>query len=490
MKKIWKNKKAGWLIFAAALGVSALAAGVFAWYLTRKNMTAKEAEAVLGAQAQAVRQDAVTKEGSVSVGTKSQVFKMDLSEFTEENVSYSWNMDGAALQLVNRNTGEAVGTDDTRLLEVEEVYVQVGEEITAGTPILKVTSDTLENIRSKLQHDAEEAKTAYEQAVISGKQSKKQAETEQKENQLYGQYADTEYQISVDELSEAAEALEKQLSEIQSSLTETQREKEEIEASIAEQEAALEKASYLAENQDRLEDTYGWLTAVNAKEDIERTIESLTESLETAEDNAEALEAESISLNRELLSAQKELEIGTAEAESARRLRQLNSTNAQEIYDVTAELADFEIQNALEDYESARQRLEDLDVYAPDGIISAEEDGIVTEVPVTAGDGLEEDTELISYNSYSDVTVTLTIEEENMDAAALGRKAEIVVSAFPDEIFIGKVTKIGDVEMNSNTNEANYEVIVTIQENASRLYEGMTASVTFYRDGSAQEEKQ
>ena len=336
----------------------------------------------------------------------------------------------------------------------------------------------------------EEAKNAYNQAETSGKLDKKQAEAELRENQLYGQYADTEYQITAEELSETVDSLSKQLEEVQSSLTETQQEQEELAASIAEQEAALLKADYLVENQDRMEDTYGWLTAVNAREDIERTIESLTDKLETAQENAASLEEESASLNRELSSAQMELETKTAEAESTRRLRVINSTNAQEIYDVTEQLADFETQNALEDYENAKQRLEKLDEYAPDGVISAEEDGIVTDVLVASGDGLEEDTQLISYNSYSDVTVTLTIEEEDMDAAALGSSAEIVVSAFPDEVFTGKVTEIGDAEINSNTNAATYEVVVTIQGNASRLYEGMTASVTFYRNGSAQEEKQ
>lgn len=489
MKKNWKKKKTGWLIFAIALCIVAGAAGIFAWYVTR-NSSAKRTEKIPDVRIQNAEQNTVTEEGSISVGTKSQLFEMDLSEFTDGNISYSWNMDGAMPRLVDQSTGNAAGTASTRLLEVEEVYVEVGEEITAGTPVLKVTSDTLEKIRSELESDVEEAKNAYNQAETSGKLDKKQAEAELRENQLYGQYADTEYQITAEELSETVDSLSKQLEEVQSSLTETQQEQEELAASIAEQEAALLKADYLVENQDRMEDTYGWLTAVNAREDIERTIESLTDKLETAQENTASLEEESASLNRELSSAQMELETKTAEAESTRRLRVINSTNAQEIYDVTEQLADFETQNALEDYENAKQRLEKLDEYAPDGVISAEEDGIVTDVLVASGDGLEEDTQLISYNSYSDVTVTLTIEEEDMDAAALGSSAEIVVSAFPDEVFTGKVTEIGDAEINSNTNAATYEVVVTIQGNASRLYEGMTASVTFYRNGSAQEEKQ
>lgn len=490
MKEFWKKKKTVWLAFGIIVLLIAAAAGIFAWYAVSKSVSGdRQTDGFLDMREQAGKKNTVTEEGSISVGTKSQVFEMDLSEFSGESVSYSWNMEGEMPQLVDQNTGNAAETSSSRLLKVEEVYVRVGEEVKAGDPLLKVTADTLEQIRSELQSDVDEAKETYDQAVTSGKQTQAEAAAELKENQLYGQYADTEYQIAVEELSEAVDTLTEQIGEKQSSLTEAKQEAEALEASVKEQEAALEKAVYLVESQDRLQDTYGWLTAVNAKEDIERTIENLNDELETAAESCTLLEEEIESLNRELLTAQKELETGTAEAESARKIRQIKSTNAQEIYDVTAELADFDTQNALEDYEKALDRLEELDSYVADQVIVAEADGIVTDVLVTAGDTLEEDTGIISYNSYSDVTVTLTVDEEDMDAAALGSSAQVTVSAFPDEILEGKVTEIGDAEINSNTNTTTYEVVVTIQENASRLYEGMTASVTFYRDGAGQEEE-
>ena len=93
-------------------------------------------------------------------------------------------------------------------------------------------------------------------------------------------------------------------------------------------------------------------------------------------------------------------------------------------------------------------------------------------MPISVGDSLVSDTELISYNSYEEVTITLTVEEADLDAAALGSSAEIAVAAFPDETF---------AQINSNTNTTVYEVVVTITKNASKLYEGMTAEVTFHR---------
>ena len=73
-----------------------------------------------------------------------------------------------------------------------------------------------------------------------------------------------------------------------------------------------------------------------------------------------------------------------------------------------------------------------------------------------------------------------------MDAAALDSFVEIAFTAYPDEIFTGKVTSIGDAQMDSNTNTTVYEVTVTIDAQAgSKLYEGMTAVVTLTRPESS-----
>lgn len=483
-KQIGKKKFAG--IFGLAVLMIGLAAGLGAFALTKKNAETKKQEQLQAERAQANRTQTVsttvTEEGTVSVGTNTQTFALDLSEYSQsDSTSFSWQAGNAFPQM-----GDIMGTQTTdssgRKLTVEEVYVEVGEEVHAGDPILKVTADTLSTIADELEADAEEAKAVYEQTLTSGQQSLAEAKAELSENQLYGTYADTEYLLAVSELSETVDSLQAQIEEVQQEKEETESEIAELQSDLEEQSTALENAAYVVKNQDRLEDTYGWLTAVNAKEDIERTMESLESSLETDQENLESLETELESLNRQLLEAQAALETGTIEAESARKTRNLKSENAEEIYDVAAQKAAFETQNAKDDYETAQARLEELQSYLKDQVIVAEADGVITEVPVGAGDSLVSDTELFSYNSYDEVTITLTVDESDLDAAALGSSAEILIAAFPDEIFEGTVTKIGDAQINSNTNTTVYEVVVTITKNASKLYEGMTAEVTFYRE--------
>lgn len=484
MKTDFKKNRKFLLPVMILILLIAIAAGGLAYYLTLRGKKEAQEAAMLQTRAvKSVKSDTVTAEGSVSVGTVSQTFEMDLSEFTGNDSSqFSWNM---GMNFPQMNMGASQGANSSssgnRQLTVEEVYVKVGEEVTKGDPILKVTSDTLEQIRQGLQSDVTDAKTVYDQMLTQQKQTEKEASVTLKENELYGKYADTEYNLAVAGLEETVTQLTEELEENETQLASAQVDLEKLQASLAEQKTVLENAVYTVNNEDRSNNAYGWLTAVNAKVDAQTVIENLETEIEENEDTITTLEKKAESIKTSLTAAQKELASGVIEAESTRKTRQINSENAQEIYDVATQLAACEAQNAKEDYETASARLEELDTYLAGQILCADGDGVITAVSITAGDSLQENTELIALNSYDDVTITLTMEEEDMDAAGLNSVAEVVFSAFPDEVFQGKVTEIGDAAIDSNTNTTTCEVVVTILENGSRLYEGMSAEVTFYR---------
>ena len=76
-----------------------------------------------------------------------------------------------------------------RKLEIEQVYVEAGQEIEAGTPILKLTQESVEGIRTELVQDATEAELVYQQALTSQKQTEVDAEGEYKLNSLYATYS-------------------------------------------------------------------------------------------------------------------------------------------------------------------------------------------------------------------------------------------------------------------------------------------------------------
>lgn len=474
-----------WVLAGVLVVVIAAGAGIAAYVITSRQTQQAAAEQQGRQNRQSVRSETVTEEGSVSVGTVSQTFELDLSEYTGENTQFSWENAGGGLSL---NFGQGMGgsaqgsaSSGTRQLTVEEVYVSVGEEVKAGDPILKVTADTLEEIRQGFTEDVSDAEETYEKMQTQLAQTQLEASTEQKENELYGAYADTEYELAVRELQETADSLTESIAEAQEALEKEQEELAELQAALAEQQEELETAAFTVESEDRNTNAYGWLVAVNAKVDLETLINNTESEIETLEESIDSRNENIASLNMQLVTAQKALATGTIEAESTRQTRTVKYESAQEIYDVTTELAQFDADNAKEDYDEAVSRLEELDTYIADQMICAASDGVITAVSISVGDTLQEGTELISLNSYDEVTITLTLDEDDMDAASLGSTAQITFAAFPDEIFEGEVTEIGDAQIDSNTNTTTYEVVVSILENASKLYEGMSAEVTFTR---------
>lgn len=436
-----------------------------------------------------------TEEGSISVGTVVQSFEMDLSEFTgSQSFDFSWDTGGMGGFPQMGNTGGAGGmssqnsfssqssSSDSRQLIVEELYVEVGQEVKAGDPVLKVTADTLAKIRSGLEDDVVEAKAEYDQLVTSQKQTEAEASAALTENQLYGQYADTEYNLTVAELQDSVDAAQTQLDTANGDLTATQEELTAAQESLASLNGVLENAVYIVDYSDRTADPYGWLSAVNSMEDTQTLIEGLESDIESLEKSISTLESDIENYTLNLSLAKKELETGTVQADSTRQTRAIKNENAQEIYDVKTALAEYECTSAKEGYEEALARLEELDTYLADQMLYAKKDGVITEVSVAAGDSLSYNTQLISLNSYDDITITLTLDESEIDLAYIGAEAIVTVPAFPGEQFIAKVTEHEDAQIDSDTNTTTYEIIVTIQENTSRLYEGMSAEVTFGGD--------
>ncbi len=128
------------------------------------------------------------------------------------------------------------------------------------------------------------------------------------------------------------------------------------------------------------------------------------------------------------------------------------------------------------------RKREEFDSVIIEQVISADNSGVVTEVYVAAGDYLTGNMDLLSLNNYDEVTITVSVEEDDLEAAAVGNAVNVTLAAFEDEVFKGTVTEIGDAEIDSNTNKTMYSVTVTVQNTDNVLYQDMTAEVTFVTD--------
>ena len=419
-----------------------------------------------------------TISGSVDVGTKTMSLSLDISEFAaSEGFSMDSFMGEMAMPGMSGQSSDS--SSGTRTLKVEEVYVESGEEIQEGDPVLKLTQESVDSLRVLLTEDVNSAKTVYEEAVTAAKQADQQAQADYEMNLLYADYAESTYEKSLSELNENVENMQESLTKAQEDYEEAEQELEEKEALLATEKQVLENAVYTAEGTDKEENLYWWIVAYQTQREAQDLVTSLTEEIEELKDTITEYEEAVAEAERNLALANRDLKEGEIEAEEKKEQQTYQAENAQEIYEVATGQGSFNEQQARIDYEEAQEKLSEFDRMIVDQVICAEAGGVITAVYVEAGDTLTQDSELISVNNRKEVTITLSVEEDDLQFTTLGREAEVVVAALPDQVFTGVVTEIGDAEIDSNTNKTTYSVVVTVQNPESLLYQDMTAEVTF-----------
>ena len=492
-----ENKKKMYWVLGGIIADVALIIGItLLVVLSSKEKTVyRETQAVKG-----ILTVGVTESGSVSIGTSEQTFDLDISEYTGSSDSYTWNSNGGMnpgmeAMFPNSFAGSSVngtssggnssgGTSSVRTLDVEVVYVTAGSEVQEGTSLLKLTDSSVSSIRQELEEDQAEAEITYHQNLTKQKQVNLQAKSGYDSNIAYGTYGEAEYSKTVSNLTESVEDLQEQLIEAQEESKEKTAQLDEMYTLLEEQKTVLTNAEYARDYTSREDNLYWWVVAVNTVSDTEDLIDTLEEDMETAEDEIKELNQKIASIGIELSLAEKSLSAGEVDAGIQKRLRQFQYDNAQEIYDVTVAQSDFETENANNDYEESKQKSEEFDSMIKDGILHSKYSGVISAVGISAGDSLEQDSSIITLNDYSEATITVTIDEDDMEAAKLGNVVNITFASFPDEVFKGEVTEIGDAQINSNTNKTTYSVTVSVTENVSGLYEGMSSEVTLITEES------
>lgn len=208
-------------------------------------------------------------------------------------------------------------------------------------------------------------------------------------------------------------------------------------------------------------------------------IETLEEEIETAEDSIEETTAEIEDLTDSLTGAQQSLEQGLIDAQAQLSLRSLGYSNASERYDVSVGMGEYEAQVAQEDYDDAVEKLNEFDAVLGEQTVNSEYNGVVTEISLAEGDTVDTGTALVVLSDYDEVTVTVSLEEADLENVSEGDTVNVSIDAYPDDEFSGTVDEIGDASYDSSSGTAYADVTVKLSGDTSKLYDGMTAELTF-----------
>jgi len=327
-----QGKKKALLIVAGLLLIVLVIIVVLIAALTGKEeeVTYKETPVIRGNLS-----EGITESGSVDIGTTVQSFELDISEFTGSS-SFSFSpgqstaggagfpaaagmqgTQGGMDQMMSMFSGQAQassGSAEDRQLEIEEVYIEAGQEIKAGDPVLKLTKETVDSIRTELSEDVSSAKLVYDQAVTAGKQTDTEAQSAYKTNTLYGTYAQAEYNQTLGVLEDAVALAEEELLEMQENLLDAQAELAEKEALLPQQKQVLENAVYAEENTSTETDLYWWIIAYQTMTDAQEMVTTLEEEIEQLKEDIESYTQQEKELQTSLLLAKKDLESGKVSA--------------------------------------------------------------------------------------------------------------------------------------------------------------------------------
>ena len=493
------------LLFGAGIIMLAAAAGTGAtvWYLSERGEIqqregAPEMELSFG-------EDVITAGGSTSVGMQEENFELDYI--------------------------------DTELV-IEEVYLSSQDEVEAGTAILKLTDESVETARRELEEKATQADLDYREALLDGEEEKITAQQTLDTSLLNGTYATYTYEESLKEYEEEIESLQEQIEEAQELVDEytasiesdyyyTYYEVAEKEEELNSTFAALMQL-YEEWDVEYLEDQYqaasigssaegsgsdasgtggsagasgggmgaqgggGGTSNDSTKltvydmldEEVQENEAAYEEALENYEDAKATAEASlaQAQTNLELLKiqleeAQIEYEKQQVSSQSDYDAAVSESGSAQETWQTEIERIDDEISVALNAKEEADENLQEFEEVIGDGYLYTTSAGTVMMVNVREETDLTGGSMVLAYSNPETVTVTASVDQEDIASIEIGEEAVVVISDYGN--FDGTVTSINPVSASSSRSSVTYSVVVELTGDVSELSQNLSASVYF-----------
>ena len=386
----------------------------------------------------------------------------------------------------------------TTVLEIEEVYVASGEEITAGDKILKLTEDSVEEARKELERALEDAELAYRTGAIEYEQNLITAEYTRDSAILTGQQAKDVYDEPV--------------ASLQSAVTRAEEELQDAEDDIAEYESYVNDGSYKSyfkvdeyqaiydENLKALTDKMdewgiswsqvtggggsvqigggaganmqsGGTSNANILASLYSILEQNLKDLEEAEDKYEdaltnaAFELQTLqlklsSLQQAVTEAKEDYEIQLAQAKLTYETSLSGAERAESDYNTTVEKAKSDLAALKSTYEDAKENLELFESSVGDGYFYASEDGTILRTMVRAEQALTSDAVVFVYSNPKELTVTVSVDQSDITKLTVGDSAYVQSSAGSG--YTGVITAIDPVSSSSSRTSVTYSVTVQI----------------------------
>lgn len=476
-----KNKKI-WIGAGCSIAILGIAAttGVLIWKngqtseVTYRETTVEYGDLTVG----------ITEDSTVNIGTVSQTFDLDISALVSSDSSSSSStsqndsMGGMGMQMFS--FGGDTYTSQSQEMVIESVHITVGQEIQAGDVLYTLTEDSVEEIRTQLEEDVEDTLADYQALTVEQQQSYLTAKQDYDTYVTNGSLAELTYnkelqelQDKVDEAADTLEEKQNQVNENLEKLVELQEELASAKKDLKDAEAAV------SENHDnRYNDPYYYTVYLNTQDMAQAIVDEIEDDIESLTDENETLLSEIGEATRSWNEACRNLESEKLTAQQTLETDQYYASVSSEWYSIQTASLDNEKQSAYASYESAVKKLDEFNSYIVGNDVIAEDSAVVTEVPLEEGDGVVRNTSLVTLYDAFDVTMEITVSEDDYKAIDQDGEVNITYTAYPDVVYNGVISEVSDATYDSSSGEVYYTITVTVQGDVSGLYEGMTGDVT------------
>jgi len=423
----------------------------------------------------------VSESGSVTIGTVDQTFDLDLSAYESDSTDSTTTTTASGpgnMFAMMQSSSDTSDTSYTREIEIEEIFVTAGQQVQKGDALFTVTQESNDSIRTDLEADEKSAQLALGELETQQKLSRLEAQHTKETSLVNGQLAQKTYDDSVFDLNVTYVSKQNEIRDTNEDIVEWQAQLAQFQVQYAEAVNILENAQYAVKTTDS-NAIYLYMQQLEARDDAKTQVEDLESQIELLEDNITEAQESVQTLTLEMNQAARDLATGMIEAQITYEKEALESNQAQELWNVTVGYLDADLLSAQSDYDEASEKLDDFNTYIVDNTVYAEYDGVITDIAITEGDALSSSQTLITLNNQDDITISVDLSEEQLDTIDREGSVNVSIDAYPDTIFAGSITEVGDAETDSSTGDITYAVTVLLEGELSGLFEGMTSDVTF-----------
>lgn len=427
-------------------------------------------------------------------------------------------------------------------LIVEEVYVQSGEEVEEGTPLYKLTDESVVALKEYYEEEVAAAQTKLETAQLNYETGVLEAEYTKETSLSEAEMAEDVYNASVEELENQVTSKQNEynnaVSQINTYATNLNNnvyyvecgvEAAQQEANTAQQEADSAQQSYSAVQQEYntawtkvTADVAGLKQAVESEEntDMATLVETLNNDydalastkgkLEEAQKNLEQAQANLKEKKASAEQAQSSYEKAVKEAEQNKSQLESNLSKLSEEYeeaqqqltlkkaslkndykktvlagDYAESSYESDVNSLEENVEQAQKNLEELQeqqaelLKIENGIITASQAGTLATVPYEAQDILLNDQALVSYYDVGTVSISVEIPQEYISQVKVGDNVNVTITGARNSID-GIVNKVAtSATEGAGISSVTYAVEITIDNSDGSLSAGTGANVQF-----------